>query len=336
MRDSLLRDGVAPEEFRRCTGISEAELLREGGRIRGDAHRRVLGMAERHAADFRPLLGWSLPAWTTDFESLALVCANSPTQRQALAHFLHLRGLIGECDDIAVLERPGGLQIEYLPDTDQHRGRQALANFIMLAHLLRHYGDTRALRFEVELEGGAPMACEAMNRFFGSSIRSSQSRNLMRVASSDLDTPFPHFNAAIADALYRRAGRELAQLRSQHLLSHRLEEFLHRLIAAHGHEPGQASRLALACEHIHVTRWTLRRRLLAEGTSYAEIERKLLREEARRLVGDTALPLGDISQRLGFASQSVFSRFFRREFAVPPQRYRELGLCRTGTSGWPG
>lgn len=45
-------------------------------------------------------------------------------------------------------------------------------------------------------------------------------------------------------------------------------------------------------------------------------------EEASRLLEDASLSLGEVSEQLGFNSQSSFTRFFRHEAGVPPPRHR--------------
>ncbi|MGU5757639.1 helix-turn-helix domain-containing protein [Aeromonas caviae] len=46
------------------------------------------------------------------------------------------------------------------------------------------------------------------------------------------------------------------------------------------------------------------------------------REEACRLLQDPALPLQTVGERLGFARQSSFTRFFREAFALSPREFR--------------
>lgn len=43
---------------------------------------------------------------------------------------------------------------------------------------------------------------------------------------------------------------------------------------------------------------------------------------AQRLLEESALPLGDVAQRCGFAHASHLTRFFQRQFGQPPGRYR--------------
>ncbi len=59
---------------------------------------------------------------------------------------------------------------------------------------------------------------------------------------------------------------------------------------------------------------------LGQGPGAAYLDLRL--QAARRMVIDTAHPLGDIALRCGFADQTVFARAFRRRFGVSARRLR--------------
>jgi len=67
---------------------------------------------------------------------------------------------------------------------------------------------------------------------------------------------------------------------------------------------------------------TLQRRLVTEGTSYAELVDRTRRELAHRLVTGTDLPVAQVSRQLGYAEHSIFTRACRRWFGVTPTEYR--------------
>ena len=68
---------------------------------------------------------------------------------------------------------------------------------------------------------------------------------------------------------------------------------------------------------------TVNRRLKESGTTFhAEVER-LRYELARQLLGNTAIPVTQISQAFGYASVGVFSRAFHRWSGRPPSDWRE-------------
>ncbi|BBX30381.1 putative transcriptional regulatory protein (plasmid) [Mycolicibacterium alvei] len=68
---------------------------------------------------------------------------------------------------------------------------------------------------------------------------------------------------------------------------------------------------------------TLQRRLVTEGTSYAELVDRTRRELTHRLLTGTDLPVAQVSRQLGYAEQSVFTRASKRWFGVTPTTYRQ-------------
>lgn len=80
---------------------------------------------------------------------------------------------------------------------------------------------------------------------------------------------------------------------------------------------------------------TLRLQLHAAGTSYRDLLEDCRRDMALLLLTTSALPLAEVSDRLGYAEQSVFSRAARRWFGCPPEQLRhgERGRCRKCQTG---
>jgi AraC-like DNA-binding protein len=80
-----------------------------------------------------------------------------------------------------------------------------------------------------------------------------------------------------------------------------------------------ADRVARA---LHMSRRTLARRLDEEGTTFSEVLDTHRRELGVRYVARTSLPLGEISERLGFSQVQGFGRAFRRWTDRSPLEYR--------------
>lgn len=76
---------------------------------------------------------------------------------------------------------------------------------------------------------------------------------------------------------------------------------------------GIAGRLGLS-------RRTLQRRLEAEGTGYAEIQRRVLVRRAKSLLATERLPIGRIGLELGYADAAHFSRAFLAWTGLTPRR----------------
>lgn len=68
---------------------------------------------------------------------------------------------------------------------------------------------------------------------------------------------------------------------------------------------------------------TLHRRLGEEGTSFQQVKDEVRRDVLRYYLGETDLDLSTISEKLGFAEQSVLTRRCRRWFAATPTQVRQ-------------
>lgn len=96
-------------------------------------------------------------------------------------------------------------------------------------------------------------------------------------------------------------------------------ERIRRLISQRPHADWDVTTLASVC---HVSPSTLRRRLAECGFTVAELVREVRLETALALLQSTALPIGDIAQRCGYASHSRFSSAFQHRFGFLPSHLR--------------
>lgn len=69
---------------------------------------------------------------------------------------------------------------------------------------------------------------------------------------------------------------------------------------------------------------TLRRRLKQEGSSFQEVKDEVRRDLTLYYLERTALDFRTISEKLGFAEQSIFSRTCRRWFGKSPSQLRQV------------
>lgn len=84
---------------------------------------------------------------------------------------------------------------------------------------------------------------------------------------------------------------------------------------------GQPSRVSVA-EALGMSLRNLQRKLQEENTSYKNLLDEVRSDLAKQLIYQSHIPLGEISFRLGFSSNSSFSRAFKRWLGIPPGEYR--------------
>ncbi|MCB0581082.1 MAG: helix-turn-helix domain-containing protein [Phaeodactylibacter sp.] len=77
------------------------------------------------------------------------------------------------------------------------------------------------------------------------------------------------------------------------------------------------------CRALFVDPSNLYRKLAAlTGMSPSRYIRSFRLAKARKLLAETSLPIASVARECGFADQAYFSRVFKREYGMPPTRYR--------------
>jgi AraC-like DNA-binding protein len=281
------------------------------------------------AAPVMPGLAWL----ERGFPLLAAAWFNAPSARAAVGAFLTYRPLLGESDWVGMREREGTMQIQYLAEGPQRfAAMQAAGNFGMLANLVRAYDQGAPTRFTARLTGAPSRCAHSLEALLGGPVICHQPDNLLEFSTANLDEPFPHHNPALRGMLEQRLAEDLADLAREASLALTVERALRRALAGRSGLPVHQV-LERVCAELGTTRWTLRRRLAAEGLTFKEIHAQVKLREARRLLEQSSLSLSEVSDHLGFTAQSSFTRFFRQEVGVTPQHYRSQagGGLTTGT-----
>ena len=321
---AMQTDGHDPVDFFRQTGITPAQLDEPGGRINAERHHRMVAYAHQLPPQ-RDILDMDVTHWFAHFSGLAHVCFNRPTLRGALHEFLRLRGLIGQFDFMLMNENGHWLEIEYLSEFCPAGGAiQALANFRLLSLVTRAYDQGATTVFQAGFLGAAPRFAHAISECFGAPATFGQARNTLRFQAPTLDVPFGQFNATVAPHALRHAQAQLQTLQGAQLFSARVEQAIIDLLGQQDGAAADGARLLPAlCDGLAMNHWTLRRQLQQEQTSFRALELRAKSRESRRLLRETTLSVAEIGDRLGFSSQSAFTRFFKNQFELPPARYRQ-------------
>ncbi|WP_077032876.1 AraC family transcriptional regulator [Pelomonas sp. KK5] len=313
--------GLSPAQFSARTGIAQADLADPKGRIDGERHRRTVELM----ASLPLQLTYQLADGDAFFESLPLIgnpCLNAPTLRDALGSFARFRPIAGEFDHLLASHDAGTIRFEYIPEFAPSRDFQALFHFVALAVLVRAYDLGRETQFEVELTGDETPNRRHLAELFGTRPRFGCAANRMLFAAPHLDARASFYNSRIASAILQQSQQELQRIR-RHGLAPVVEERIRKLIADDALDLQGAMLLQHLCAQLDTSRWSLNRRLQQEGTNFSQLELKVRLEESRRLLCSTSLGMAEISSRLGFTSQSAFTRFFRAQHGLAPTAFRQ-------------
>jgi AraC-like DNA-binding protein len=152
--------------------------------------------------------------------------------------------------------------------------------------------------------------------YFGCKVCFSSYPGRIIFSAGILDDPLPQSDPETSLHFQQQCHMLIARLSSQ---SHFIDDLRMLILARPGHFPDIDS----LAEKLHTSTRTLRRRLKAEGSSYRRLLEEIRFELAREYLGDTKLPLDEISFLLGYTEPGTFSHAFRRWSGQPPSEYRK-------------
>ena len=151
-------------------------------------------------------------------------------------------------------------------------------------------------------------------------------RNELVWEASWLDRPQPYANSLTSTLVRETCERMLAGV----LTETGTAGLVTRMLVE---EPGRFPGIEELAERMHVTSRTLRRKLQAEGTSYAGILASVRKELAIQHLRTTRMKVDEIAEALGFADVASFRQAFRKWTGRSPSDYRGRGRAARGGAG---
>ena len=167
---------------------------------------------------------------------------------------------------------------------------------------------------EVSMTHAKGASARAVAAHFGCPIRYGAERNGVSFDRALLDRPIEVQDVAYHDLIKRYVTGQRAELQGGALEDIRAE-------VARQMELGHCT-LATVAQKLRMPQRSLQRRLQAEGMSFRDLVDEWRRARALSLVTNTRLPLSEVSEALGYAEQSVFTKSFRRWFGGTPLSFR--------------
>lgn len=195
------------------------------------------------------------------------------------------------------------------------RREQAIEHIMLVGHLTAmELTGGRARARIVHFRHEPVSSLRTYRRYFGCDVRFGQAADGVTFHDTDLAAPivapdeqaFAEITAFIERRFTQRQPPFHAQARAVML----------RLLATGNCSTDQVA--SALCIHLR----TLHRRLREEDTSYRQLKHEVRRDLLRYYLERTDFDLGIISEKLGFAEQSVMSRYCRRWFASSPSAVR--------------
>lgn len=206
---------------------------------------------------------------------------------------------------------------------------QAIEQVLLIGHLeamemTGGYARARRVHFRHE-----PISSPGIyRRYFGCEVRFGEPADGVVFSLQDLASPILKHS--------RRAHKDMTAYIEENFPRRRppfhaeVRGLVMRRLATGACSSGEVAR-AMSLHHR-----TLRRRLRQEDSSFQRVKDEVRRDLTLYYLERTALDLRSISEKLGFAEQSIFSRSCQRWFGQSPSRLRQSlsgGVCQAGGYG---
>jgi len=304
----LLQEALLPR-----TCLNDPDIM-----ISTEAVRRLLEAtaAKAGAPDFGLLLAENRQM--SNLGAVALVAREEPTLRAAVlstARYLrlHNQGMAIRLDDG---NEECILSMDFLlsgPGATRQGVELAMG---VMARLLRDIHCGPPPYQLVCLVHEPPPSASTHRRVFGTEIAFNSEFNGMVFSHAELDAPLPARDPGMARQLGRHLDEMLAG-KNQSVQDN--VRSLSAMLMPMGH-----CTIERVSDHLCISRRTLHRQLAAEGTSFKQLMDDLRADLAVRFIESGNRSLSEVSDLLGFAAASGFSRWFRTRFGCTAQDWRRI------------
>jgi AraC-like DNA-binding protein len=300
--------GVAPEQFEQSGLTVDVRTLTAA--VRG-------AFASGAGPEIAIRMGASMP-----LQALGLVgqlLAQCSTLRSALSEWQRFIPLLSPGCRLSLLESDGQAVLHYEPAFTGGEVRRFEIELALswLVSAARQFTGKSARPLQVRLPYSAPQHLAEYEAHFRCPCVFHAPSAALVFERSLLDLRQPFADGSVRELLKHQAESLLLSENRSAPLHLRVRAILEQeeALLAERRFRDLARRLGLS-------RRALRRKLSAEGCTLSGLLENFRKEQALHLLVDQAMPLKQISDRLGFSEPSAFHRAFKRWTGTTPQQFR--------------
>ncbi|GIP23250.1 AraC family transcriptional regulator [Paenibacillus sp. J22TS3] len=157
---------------------------------------------------------------------------------------------------------------------------------------------------------------QALEAYFGCSVKTGAQCNCLTLNRSDLDHPFVSYNEELLEILTPALDDSLDEQRRSRSTADMVKWIMKRSLTG-----GRPDIQAIAKE-LGMSGRTLQRRLTEENTSFKQLLSQVRHEQARQYLSDPILDIKEVAFLVGYEDQNSFYRAFRLWEGDTPSNWR--------------
>lgn len=312
--------GVARAEFCTRAGLDSVALADPTAKLDLEQFERVVATALAATKDETFGLHFAEQISAPSVGVLAHMTGHAPTVREAITVSSAFAGLaiegmrfvIHDEADVALVrcEFPRAT-----PVLDRVLGEFMMAG---LARLARTFLGASEIIRSAAFEHDRPRSASEYARIFGHDVSFRRAATELVLERRDVDRHQLNHDAELYDLLRNEAERRLQVSETGAGASAQLRRYLLTI------PPSRFPEIDGAAQALGTSTRSLRRHLVAEGTSYRQVVEALLVISASRLLRDPTRRIKETAALLGFGDAPAFVRAFRRWTGKTPGEYRRF------------
>lgn len=253
----------------------------------------------------------------SDFGVISLLLQHQPTLRDALLELKNYRHLLSDSLVLDLVEYPNVTVLQLVLVTGRSApGRQPVELVIAaLLSLCRFLLGPHWIPRSVHFSHPAPTSTQNHQRVFRAPLEFSSEFDGIVLSKGDLDQLNP-----LCDANMARYAKDYIDMQPRNgggNVANDVRRALHVLL------PRGQNSIQQVAQSLGVSPRTLQRQLEQIGGNFQSLVNDVRREQATRYLNGRAHSILQISELLGFAETSVFSRWFSTQFGMPPSRWQK-------------
>lgn len=309
-------------EIEKCllkTQLTEKDLITENHEIEERQEFQIIRNIMNHLPLDLPIaIEAGLKHHTTTFGAWGFAILSSANVHDALdiaIRYLKLGAIYSqmEFEDEGEITHLNFIYDHFPKDIQHFLIERDIATIISLQNDILGY----QMQFKIFLEIPEPLYIEKINKLTNYDIHYNQPKSRITIKSNLLSTPLRQAD----DFTYTRYLKEC-----EHVFIRRnsLGEYSKKIREILLKNSSQMPKIEDLSKDLGINVRTIQRNLAVEKVTFHQLVQNLREDLADDMLQTTNLTIEEISERLGFAEASAFSRAFKRCKGIPPAKYRNM------------